>query len=87
MSFNIGHALVSAAESFVTSGGNPIAAGAGAIAGGCSGNQPPAQSSISGFNPAELLESALGVQPDVTSSVNQLSDLAKNDFRIMGGDN
>lgn len=87
MSFNIGHALVSAAESFVTSGGNPIAAGVGAVEGGCSGNQTTAQPTVAGFNPAELLEGALGQQPDITSSINQLSNLAKNDFSIIGGGN
>lgn len=78
MSFNIGHALVQGAEAFLTTG-NPIAAGVSAVAGGFE-NTPQAP------DPAQL-NAAMSEQPDITSNLNALARLAKNDFSIIGGDN
>ena len=76
MSFNILGAVVHGAESFLMSGGNPIAAGIGALEGGITPSAPqmPAVPNIplqSGMN------DALAQQPDVLAEVSQLSNLAK----------
>jgi len=71
MSFNIGQALLGGVESLVTSGGNPIAAVAGAVADGCSSG-----SSTSSFDPSTL-ESALSQQSSAFTNINTLSSLAQ----------
>jgi hypothetical protein len=79
MSFNIGHALVQGAETFLTTG-NPIAAGVSAVEGGFQ-NGTPAQP-----DPIQL-NAALGEQPDVLSRVNALANFGnKSDFGIIAGD-
>jgi hypothetical protein len=56
MSFNIGNALTGAIEGLVMGGGNPIAAGIGALTGGCASQGGAAQPA----NPlGSLLENAL----------------------------
>jgi len=72
MSFNIGQALLGGVESLVTSGGNPIAAVAGAVADGCGGSG----SSTSSFDPSTL-ESALSQQSSAFTNINTLSSLAQ----------
>jgi hypothetical protein len=71
MSFNIGQALIHGAETFLTTG-NPIAAGASAVAGGC---QPQAPS-LPSFDPSQL-SSIIGDQPHLISEMNRLSSFAK----------
>ena len=64
MSFNIGQALLGGVESLVMSGGNPVAAVAGAVEGGCAGG--------------ETLESALSQQSSAFTNINTLSSLAQS---------
>lgn len=76
MSFNILSAVVHGAESFLMSGGNPVAAGIGALEGGLTPAAPqmpqvPNVPLVSGIN------DALAQQPDVLAEVSQLSNLAK----------
>ena len=68
MSFNILGAIVHGAESFVMSGGNPIAAGLGAAEGG--------------FAQQPGLSDAQAQMPDVQSKVNMLSNFAKDGVSI-----
>lgn len=77
MSFNIGHALLSAAETFVTTG-NPVAAGVSGIVGGCEGS-PSGPSALESSG-------ALQAQPDALLNTNRLSQ-ALEDFSYIGGDN
>jgi hypothetical protein len=80
MSFNIGQALLGGAESLLTSGGNPIAAVAGAITDACSGGASSASSStsgLSGFDPSTL-ESALSQQSSAFTNINTLSSYAQS---------
>jgi hypothetical protein len=79
MSFNIGQALLGGAESLLTSGGNPIAAVAGAVEGGCAGgaSSSSASSATSGLDPSTL-ESALSQQSSAFTNVNTLSSLAQS---------
>ena len=71
MSFNIGQALIHGAETFLTTG-NPIAAGASAVAGGCQTQSP----AMPPFNPSQL-SSILGDQPELINEINRLSSYAK----------
>lgn len=75
MSFNIGQALLGGAESFLTSGCNPIAAVAGAVEGGCAGGSSSA--GTSGLDPS-MLESALSQQSSAFTNINTLSSLAQS---------
>jgi uncharacterized protein YcfJ len=68
MSFNIGQALLGGVESLVMSGGNPVAAAAGAVEGGCQNNQ---------IDPSTL-ESALSQQSSAFTNINTLSSLAQS---------
>jgi hypothetical protein len=80
MSFNIGQALLGGVESLVMSGGNPVAAAAGAVEGGCAGGSSAssqATSSIAGFDPSTL-ESALSQQSSAFTNINTLSSLAQS---------
>jgi hypothetical protein len=79
MSFNIGQALLGGVESLVMSGGNPIAAVAGAVGGGCEGGSSTssATSGLSGLDPSTL-ESALSQQSSAFTNIHTLSSLAQS---------
>jgi hypothetical protein len=77
MSFNIGQALLGGVESLVMSGGNPVAAVAGAVGGGCAGGSSASSSATSGFDPSTL-ESALSQQSSAFTNINTLSSLAQS---------
>ncbi len=65
MSFNLLGAVVHGAESLLMSGGNPVAAGIGALEGGL---QP---------SPAQMPQGQMPpLDPDILNEVNQLSKLA-----------
>jgi hypothetical protein len=70
MSFNILGAIVHGAESFVMSGGNPIAGGIGAVEGGLSQNASASQPPGLGDAQAQTL--------DLLSEINMLSNFAKS---------
>ena len=72
MSFNILGAVVHGAESFLMSGGNPVAAGVGALEGGM--QQQPQQLQMPQL---PGMGDALAQQPDLLAQVNQLSNLFK----------
>lgn len=82
MSFNIGQALLGGVESLVMSGGNPVAAVAGAVGGGCAGgsSSPSSSSSASAFNDLDpsTLESALSQQSSAFTNINTLSSYAQS---------
>lgn len=77
MSFNIGQALLGGVESLVMSGGNPVAAVAGAVGEGCAGGSSASSSATSGFDPSTL-ESALSQQSSAFTNINTLSSLAQS---------
>ena len=70
MSFNLLGAVVHGAESFLMSGGNPVAAGIGAFEGGMQQKRQSQMPQMPG------LSDALSAQPDILAEVNQLSKLA-----------
>ena len=61
MSFNILNAVVHGAESFLASGGNPVAAGIGAVEGGMTPQAQPPPS----------------MEPDLFAEINLLSNYSK----------
>ena len=69
MSFNILGAIVHGAESFLMSGGNPVAAGIGAVEGGLAQSQQ---------TPHLALGDARAQTPDVLSEINLLSAFSKS---------
>lgn len=76
MKFNILHAVESAATSFITSGGNPIATGVGAISGGFAGSDPA--SSGAGGPAAQMSPDLLNELLQNTPSMSALDPLMPN---------
>jgi hypothetical protein len=77
MSFNIGKALTGAVEGLVTSGGNPIAAGVGALTGACSSSQSPACAQPQPTNGMEGLLQEMLAEQNGQSLTNPLQLLAQ----------